>query len=199
MAAAARLSGTLARPFVRRRPADWHTIVGAAREASMRRCLIVANETLGATELLEAVRERIEEDDCSVHVVVPATGTTQEPGAATGVIASGAPSSLPAAEPGVRRSDPIAARERAFERMKRATGRIEDMGATAVDGEVGDPDPLVAVDHAMENAGPFDEIIVSTLPVSISRWIRMDLASRLQRHHDVPVTHVEAEVSGGSA
>lgn len=168
---------------------------GSDKEVIVVRYLVVANETLGGPELLEEVRDRASRGDCRVHVVVPATGTTQEPGVA-GVAASGGPSSLPAADPGVRRGDPEAARERAFERLKEVTGRFEEMGAVEVDGEVGDPDPLVAVEHTVEAAGPFDEIIVSTLPAGVSRWIRMDLASQLRRRHDVPVTHVEAEAAG---
>lgn len=161
----------------------------------MSRYLIVANETLGGRMLFDEVRNRIDRGECRVHVLVPATGTTQEPGA-SGVAASGGPSSLPAADPGIRRGDPVEARERAFARLKEVTGRFQEMGAVEVDGEIGDPDPLVAVDHAVATSGPFDEIIVSTLPVGMSRWIRMDLASRLERQHDVPVTHVEAEAGG---
>jgi hypothetical protein len=41
----------------------------------------------------------------------------------------------------------------------------------------------------------FDEIIVSTLPAPVSRWLRLDLAHRLERRFHLPVTHV----SPGSA
>jgi hypothetical protein len=38
----------------------------------------------------------------------------------------------------------------------------------------------------------FDEIIVSTLPASTSRWMRADLMQRIERHTGALVRHVEA-------
>ena len=59
-----------------------------------------------------------------------------------------------------------------------------------VEGLVGDTDPFVAVQGAFERT-PFDEIIVSTLPTHVSRWLRMDLPARVRRL-GVPVTVVTA-------
>jgi hypothetical protein len=56
---------------------------------------------------------------------------------------------------------------------------------------VGAPEPTVAVQDVLEEQA-FDEVIVSTLPTSLSRWLRMDLPSRIARMTDVPVTTVEA-------
>jgi hypothetical protein len=44
----------------------------------------------------------------------------------------------------------------------------------------------------MERAS-FDEIIISTLPSSISRWLRLDLPSRVQRAHAVPVVTITVD------
>ncbi len=163
----------------------------------MSRHLIVANQTLGGHRLIDEVRQRVEEGDCQLYVLVPATGADEEPGTRSGTVASGTPSSLPMGAPdagrGATGEDP---HRRAFNRLKDAIGRFEDLGATDVRGEVGDPDPLEAVDQTVESKGPFDEIIVSTLPAGASRWLRMDLASKISRRYDVPVTHVEAEPSG---
>ncbi len=47
-----------------------------------------------------------------------------------------------------------------------------------VEGIVGDSDPFVAVQHALEQFG-FDEVIISTLPARVSRWLRRDLPHRV--------------------
>ncbi len=57
---------------------------------------------------------------------------------------------------------------------------------------MGDADPLAAVSDALHQRG-FDEIIISTLPWRLSRWLRVDLPSKL-RGLGVPVEHVEGSV-----
>jgi hypothetical protein len=64
-------------------------------------------------------------------------------------------------------------------------------GATA-GGAVCDPDPMRAVEDAVTGRG-FDEIIVSTLPARLSRWLHQDLPARLGRKLHLPVTHVAAK------
>jgi GABA permease len=56
---------------------------------------------------------------------------------------------------------------------------------------VGDPDPVAAVGDALR-AREFDEVIVSTLPRGVSRWLRLSLPHRLERMTDLPVHHVIA-------
>jgi hypothetical protein len=59
-----------------------------------------------------------------------------------------------------------------------------------VTGSVGDPEPLMAIQDAV-NLGEYDEIIISTLPLGISRWLKLDLVSKA-RGLGLPVTHVAA-------
>ena len=75
------------------------------------------------------------------------------------------------------------------ERMLEAS--IERLGAAglAVDGQVGDSDPLVAVQEAWDPSR-FDEVIVSTLPTNSSRWLLIDLPHRVARITGATVTHV---------
>jgi hypothetical protein len=49
-----------------------------------------------------------------------------------------------------------------------------------VEGLIGDPDPLVAIQDALAHE-PFDEVIVSTLPARVSHWLRRDLPSRVEQ------------------
>jgi hypothetical protein len=47
-----------------------------------------------------------------------------------------------------------------------------------VDGVVGDPDPVAAVEDAINLRG-FDEIIVSAPSPRLARWLRLDLPSKI--------------------
>jgi hypothetical protein len=60
-----------------------------------------------------------------------------------------------------------------------------------VDARVGDPDPYQAILDSV-NVEDFDQIIVSTFPPGLSRWLGADLINRLGRSVSVPVTHVVA-------
>lgn len=82
-------------------------------------------------------------------------------------------------------------RREAAERLEHALERLDDMGAQAT-GQVGDPRVVDAVMDALRVAD-YDEIVVSILPPGVSRWLRLDLLSRLRRITDVRVTHVVGE------
>ena len=56
---------------------------------------------------------------------------------------------------------------------------------------MGHRDPVHAVDAALKGRH-VDEIIVSTLPTRLSRWLRQDLPRRLEHRTQLPVTHVGA-------
>jgi hypothetical protein len=68
---------------------------------------------------------------------------------------------------------------------------IEDAAGGRVDGLIGDEDPVRAVETALAQRH-YDEIIVSTLPARVSRWLHMDLPARLHRI-GLPITVVTAK------
>jgi hypothetical protein len=61
-----------------------------------------------------------------------------------------------------------------------------------VQGSVGHADPIVAVTDAWDPMG-YDEIIISTLPMRFSKWLRAGLPERISRMTGAPVTHVVSE------
>jgi hypothetical protein len=67
---------------------------------------------------------------------------------------------------------------------------LEDAAGGRVEGRIGDADPFVAVRDTLAGER-FDEVIVSTLPARISRWLHRDLPSRVEAL-GVPVTVVTA-------
>jgi hypothetical protein len=70
---------------------------------------------------------------------------------------------------------------------------LEEAVGGHVDGRIGDSDPFVAVQRAVEEGG-FDEIIVSTLPERVSHWLHRDLPRRVEAL-GLPVTVVTAKQS----
>jgi hypothetical protein len=78
------------------------------------------------------------------------------------------------------------------ELLANALEAMRGAGLEKVAGHMGDSDPIVAV---MEIWDPmkFDEIVVSTLPTGVSRWLGIGLPLRLERLTDVPVRHVVAQ------
>jgi hypothetical protein len=84
------------------------------------------------------------------------------------------------------------ARAVAKRRLGEALERFGSFGAT-VDGAVGDARPMDAVGDALRDNGPFDEILLSTLPAGPSRWLRQDLPTRIRRTTQVPLVHLVSE------
>lgn len=151
----------------------------------MPRYLLIANQTLGGTDLLAEIQRRITEGDAEFHVVVPMT----EPSLEAPWVPADPLFGLPA--PTAETTEAIEdARHRSQLRLERILDLIRDRGGAAT-GEVGSTEPVEATRSALERFQP-DHVIISTLPSGISRWLRMDLPSRVERIVEVPVTVIEA-------
>jgi len=139
------------------------------------RILLVASQTATDPPLLDAARRRARSSDTRFHLVVPAT-----------------PRGLH------RVVDPeVAGVDEAEQRLAAALPALSAAAGAAVTGHVGDANPLSAVEDALHLQG-FDEIIISTLPGRVSRWLRLDLVSKV-RALGLPVLHVHpggADASG---
>jgi GABA permease len=157
------------------------------RVVAVRRYLVVANQTLQAAELRDELRKRISAGPCSFFVIVPDTTAAQyDPVAAGGV--------LP--QPGMwwwatyyaRPATDEEATAQARERLSVMLAGLAALGAP-VEGDLGSPDPLAAIRKACDGR-QFDEIIVTTLPQHVSRWLRTDLPRQAERRFGLPVTTI---------
>ena len=132
----------------------------------MARILVVANKTAESAELLEAMKGKGTEHEYTL--VVPASGGVLE-----------------------KAADPDAAREHTQPHLTAALEKMRAEGFT-VEGSIGDSDPTAAVQDAC-NFNEYDEILISTLPLRVSKWMKLDLPSKAQRATGLPVTHVETK------
>lgn len=143
----------------------------------MARILLIGNQTLLSPELADVLSDRAASGECSVTIVVPQT-------------------------PLDRYRSPVSPREYRFAPSRQTAETVaehqlavalEHLAAlpATVTGQIGDEDPLTAVRQAVE-ADTYDEIIVSTFPEGVSKWLGMDVVGRVTRHVDIPVTHVES-------
>jgi hypothetical protein len=129
----------------------------------VRRYLVVANQTLGGGHLLSLLRE-LAGSPSSFHVLVPATPPKDH------LWTEGE------------------ARAVARRRLDTALERFRSAGIEA-SGEVGDGSPLQAIDDALAGES-FDEIVLSTFPPGVSRWLKLDLPHRVEAAYGIPVRHV---------
>ena len=132
------------------------------------RVLVVAHKTAATPALIDAVRQRAAQG--------PATFTLLVPKPAHGLH---------------RVVDPEDQdRSEADDVLALAIPLLEQASGGTVEGMVGDPEPLNAIQDAVNLHG-FDEIIISTLPTRVSRWLRLDLPHKAAGL-GLPVTTVTA-------
>lgn len=143
--------------------------------------LVVANQTLGGKALGAHLRRVIDTDpNVSFLVIVPVAAPVLDVGGAMGAMS------------GVTMSDPALQDhlvDLARDQLRVVLAWLRDAGVEAEGTVVGDP--MVAIEAAVASR-TFDEIVISTLPVRVSRWLRQDLAHRAARRFAVPVTTITA-------
>jgi hypothetical protein len=141
-------------------------------ETPVARFLLVAHQTADRPELLAVARElAARERQSQFTLLVPATPVgdllTWEEGET---------------------------KEVARARAESAAAVLRGTGIDVSEVRVGDADPVLAVDDELRAGHRYDAVVVSTLPPGISRWIKMDVISRLQRTHpQVRLIHVFAK------
>jgi hypothetical protein len=135
-----------------------------------RRILVIANETVGGQALRNEIRRRSEGYTTEVLVVTPALNSP------------------------VRHwtSDEDQARADASRRLEAS---LERLGRAGIDarGEVGDGDPLQAIEDALRTFGA-DEVIISTHPEGRSNWLERGVVSGARERFAVPITHVVVDL-----
>jgi hypothetical protein len=130
--------------------------------------LLIAHQTAATGDLLEAVHERASRGEATFHLVVP-----RRPHGMHKVV------------------DPQdAGKDEAQAVLDAALPMLSRAAGGEVTGAIGDPEPLMAIQDAV-NLGHFDEIIISTLPLGASKWLKLDIVSKA-RGLGLPVTHVVA-------
>ncbi len=134
------------------------------------RLLVVANETVAGAELRETVQRAAEGHRTHVHVVAPALNSKVRHWA----------------------SDEDGARSAAQARLDASLSRLMEAGIDA-SGEVGDADPLQAIEDALRTFGA-DEIVISTHPEGRSNWLERGVVDAARERFAVPITHVVVDL-----
>jgi len=139
----------------------------------MRHYLVVANQTLGNPQLIDTIVACTQAGPCHFHLLVPATQSHDDH---------------------TRWTRPEATAI-ARCRLETALARLKRLGVPA-SGEVGDPSPVVAIGEVVSRVG-FDSLIISTLPVGASQWLRRGVPQRIERLFHLPVRVVVCGATRG--
>jgi hypothetical protein len=146
----------------------------AASPAGEYRILVVANETVGGSALLTAIRAHSEGHRTVILVVCPALNSPLKHWV----------------------SDEDEARSDAQGRLDRSLAAMRSGGVEA-EGEIGDGDPMQAIEDALRTFRP-DELIVSTHPPGRSHWLERGVVDRARERFELPLTHVVVDLQAES-
>jgi hypothetical protein len=139
------------------------------------RVLVIAHKTAATAPLLQAVRERAKRGPCAFTLLVPNS-------------ARGLHRLVDPEDQGAAAASAV---------IDRAVPLLSEAAGSPVQALIGDADPVAAVHDAINLQG-FDEVIISTLSARMSRWLKLDLPSKVSGM-GLPVTTVtpreEAEVT----
>jgi hypothetical protein len=139
------------------------------------RVLVVANRTAATPALMQAVRERAEQGPCTFMLLIPNS-------------AHGLHRLVDPEDQGQNEAEST---------LELALPMLEEAAGAPVEGMIGDPEPLAAIQDAVNVRG-FDEIILSTLPARVSKWLRLDLPHKCAGL-GLPVTTITAKGREGAA
>jgi hypothetical protein len=139
------------------------------------RVLVVAHKTAATPALIDAVRERAARGPCRFTLLVPNA-------------AHGLHKVIDPEDQGTDEAKDV---------LALALPLLQDAAGGPVEGKVGDPNPMNAIQDAVNLEG-YDEIILSTLPARVSRWLRLDLPSKVGGL-GLPVTTVTAQEGSAPA
>ena len=137
----------------------------------MAHILVIANETVGGHTLRSAILERSLDVREEVLVVTPALNSPLRHWV----------------------SDDDGARAAAQERLDTSLAQLAEAGVEAR-GEIGDGDPLQAIEDALRTFGA-DEIIISTHPEGRSNWLERGIVEKARERFNVPITHVVVDLA----
>lgn len=157
---------------MRQRPPQAHVVHDEGRT---HRVLVVANETVGGGELLELLGHKAAGVREEMLLVCPALNSRVR----------------------TWTSDEDGARAAAQKRLDASLARLGEAGISAR-GEIGDGDPLQALEDALR-LFPADEIVVSTHPPGRSNWLEQGVVEQARMRFDVPVTHVVVDLEQASS
>ena len=165
------LAGVVYVSRARRVEAPRQAVPSRRGRANERRILVVANETVGGERLRDEIHSRSEGYDEQVLVVTPALNSPLRHWA----------------------SDEDNARVEAQKRLDASLDRLRSLGIDAK-GEVGDGEPLQAMEDALRLFGA-DEIIISTHPEGRSHWLEKGIVETARERFAVPITHVVVDLA----
>ena len=144
-------------------------------DSPARKILVIANETVGGDELLTLLGAKSIDVDEQVLLVCPALNSRVR----------------------TWTSDEDPARAGAQERLDASLSRLAEAGVSAR-GEIGDGDPLQALEDALREF-PADEIVVSTHPPGRSHWLEQGVVEQARQRYDVPITHVVVDLAAAES
>jgi hypothetical protein len=139
--------------------------------ADKTKVLVVANQTAESEELLAALKARADHGPVEFTVLVPAT-----------------PHGVAWA------ANMFAGEDEAAYHRDAMVERFRSIGLDVKEAKVGDADALAAIQDEV-NFADYDELIVSTLPKKVSKWLHLDLPSKAEAATGLPVLHITARAA----
>ena len=139
-------------------------------DQSRQRYLVVANQTAQSRELIDELKRLSAEAPAEFVLIVPATPVQHR-----------------------LTWDEAESKAAAEAVVAEARARYEEEALTVVAASTGPGSPVMAIEDELENnPGAYAGIVLSTLPLGMSRWLKLDVLSAVKQRTRIPVTHVVA-------